>query len=487
MTNTNAHDTAELVIVANRLPLRRSVDAEGIVSWLPSPGGLVTAIQPMIEQFDRTAAWIGWDGTTGEEPQEPFGDGRITAVPFEMSEEEVRRFYQGSANAALWPLYHDAIRPPLFDAESWEVYTHVNRRYAEATAEWVAPGGVVWIHDYHFQLVPQMLRDLRPDVRIGFFLHIPFPPTELFTQLPWRTEVLRGLLGADLVGFQEPVAARNFGVLTRRFGLATGAMPVLSSGGRRVRVGTYPASIDVDWFARISADPQTAGAAGDLRVQLGSPQRVLLGVDRLDYTKGIDARLEAFRSFVVEHKLRPSDVTMVQVAVPSREDVGAYETERQKIEQLVGEINGDHGEVGAPLVHYLYRSVDQRELVALYRAADVMLVTPFRDGMNLVAKEYVASRVDNDGVLVLSEFAAASRELQAALQVNPHDQPGMVDAISKAVWMPDRERRQRMRRMRRSVGAWTAQDWAEAFLSDLAAQGEGQRTIDGHQRGRDPS
>jgi trehalose 6-phosphate synthase len=263
-------------------------------------------------------------------------------------------------------------------------------------------------------------------------------------------------------------------------------MPVLSSGGRRVRVGTYPASINVDWFASISSDPSTAAAAADLRVQLGSPQRVLLGVDRLDYTKGIDARLEAFRAFVVENKLRPSDVTMVQVAVPSREDVGAYETERQKIEQLVGEINGDHGEVGAPLVHYLYRSVDQRELVALYRAADIMLVTPFRDGMNLVAKEYVSSRVDNDGVLVLSEFAAASRELQAALQVNPHDRPGMVEAISKAVWMPERERRQRMRRMRRSVGAWTAQDWAEAFLSDLAAQGERQRTTDGQQRGHDP-
>jgi trehalose 6-phosphate synthase len=463
-----SNDGAQLVVVANRLPFRRDA-SKGPNQWSPSPGGLVTSMNSVVDGLQLSTAWIGWDGASGDGDDEeslPWTSGAMTAVPLSLSADELSGFYDGFANATLWPLYHDAIRRPSFDAATWTAYVAVNKRFAEAAAHAAAPSGVVWIHDYHLQLVPQMLRERRPDLRIGFFLHIPFPPPELFLQLPWRAEILEGLLGADVVGFQVPSAVLNFGTVVNRLDLASGAPPALRHKGRPVKVASYPASIPAE-FGDEAGDIDVRTAAEDFRDRLRRPRTVILGVDRLDYTKGIEGRFEAFRTLLAEDRLDASDVVLVQVAVPSREDVEFYRVERENIERLVGDINGQFGEVGAPVIHYLYRSLDQAELLALYCAADIALVTPYRDGMNLVAKEYVASRVDDDGVLILSEFAGAARELRQALLVNPHSAEQLVTALRMAISMPKDEQARRMRRLRKAVSSWTASDWAQSFLADL--------------------
>jgi trehalose 6-phosphate synthase len=459
---------AQLVVVANRLPFKRD-STQGPNQWSPSPGGLVTSMNSVVAGLGLSTAWIGWDGVPSDQDGEellPWTSGQMTAIPLSMSTEELSGFYDGFANGTLWPLYHDAIRRPSFDAATWSAYVSMNKRFADAAASAAAPSGVVWVHDYHLQLVPQMLRERRPDLRIGFFLHIPFPPPELFLQLPWRHEILEGLLGADVIGFQVPSAVRNFGTVVNRLDLASGAPPALRHEGRSVKVASYPASISAD-FGDDAGTPDVRAAAQDFRDRLQHPRTVILGVDRLDYTKGIEGRFEAFRTLLAEDGLKASDVVLVQVAVPSREDVEFYRTERENIERLVGDINGQFGEVGAPVIHYLYRSLDQAELLALYCAADIALVTPYRDGMNLVAKEYVKSRVDGDGVLILSEFAGAARELRQALLVNPHDAEQLVAALRAAIAMPKDEQARRMRRLRKAVSSWTATDWAQSFLSDL--------------------
>jgi trehalose 6-phosphate synthase len=461
---------ADLVIVANRLPFQRTM-GEGEAEWTPSPGGLATTMRAVVEGLGGSTAWIGWDGISDGDELPAWTSEEMTAVPLAFTSDELAGFYDGFANGTLWPLYHDAIRRPTYDAASWSSYESVNRRFADCAAEWVAPNGVVWIHDYHLQLVPAMLRGIRPDVRIGFFLHIPFPPPELFLQLPWRREILLGLLGADVVGFQEPAAVQNFAALVRRLDLATGELPMLEHGLRKVTLSSYPASIAAD-FGDLARTPSVREAAADFRARLQHPRTILLGVDRLDYTKGIEARLEAFRTLLIEYQLSAQDIVLVQLAVPSREDVDFYRVERENIERLVGDINGQHARLGAPVIHYLYRSVDQVELLGLYCAADVALVTPYRDGMNLVAKEYVASRVNEDGVLILSEFAGAARELPDALLINPHDGQGLVRALRQGMSMPIDEQRRRMIQLRKAVDGWTAADWARAFLADLGSNRE---------------
>lgn len=435
------------------------------------------AVKPVLLQ--KRGGWVGWAGEPGEAPP-PFTHEGVDLSPVGISVEEHEQFYEGFANDTLWPLYHDAIQPSTFDQEWWDAYLSVNERFAERAAELVAPGGLVWVHDYQLQLVPHFLRGLRPDVRIGFFLHIPFPPQELFMRLPWRDEVVQGLLAADVVGFQRVMGADNFAAVARRLLGAEGEPPYVSYEGRRVRVGAYPISIDVAEFESIASQPEIGRQAAALRERLGSPRTVIAGVDRLDYTKGIDVRLEAFRDLLAQRAIMASDspgypgpdCVMVQIAVPSREGIGAYADERQRVEHLVGEINGDYATIGRPAVHYLHRSLPTEALVALYRAADVMMVTPLRDGMNLVAKEFAACRVNDDGVLVLSEFAGAADELTDALLVNSHDPDAMRAALAEAVEFDPEEARRRMRSIRAVVRENDVDRWASDFLADLAAPGQ---------------
>ncbi len=456
---------ADLVIVANRLPVDRVTLADGSLEWRPSPGGLVTAIEPVMRAND--GIWIGWPGGT-ETGLEPFEHDGMQLDPISLSAEEIEGFYEGFSNATLWPLYHDVVAKPEFHREWWDMYEAVNRRFAEHAADRAARDATVWVHDYQLQLVPGMLRELRPDLRIGFFLHIPFPPAELFQQLPWRRQILEGLLGADLVGFQLSGGAQNFIRLVRqRVGHKTHRDLVYLPDERTVRASAFPISIDVAGFEELARSPEVGERAAEIRDALGSPRKLFLGVDRLDYTKGIHARLRAFSELVADDELDVEDAVFLQVATPSREQVEHYRELRDDIDRLVGRINGDYGRIGRPAISYLHASYPREEMAALYRAADIMVVTPYRDGMNLVAKEYVACRFEDDGALILSEFAGASNELRQAWLVNPYDLNGMKAALMEAYRADGRDLTRRMRAMRKTIAAADVAAWAQAYLEAM--------------------
>ncbi|MFV8301733.1 alpha,alpha-trehalose-phosphate synthase (UDP-forming) [Mycolicibacterium peregrinum] len=469
-----ASGNSDFVVVANRLPIDMERLPDGSTTWKRSPGGLVTALEPLLRK--RRGAWIGWAGVP-DSGEEPIVEEDLQLYPVELSAQDVADYYEGFSNATLWPLYHDLIVKPVYHRKWWDSYVDVNRRFAEATARAAAQGATVWIQDYQLQLVPKMLRMLRPDLTIGFFLHIPFPPVELFMQMPWRTEIVEGLLGADLVGFHLAGGAQNFLVLARRLvGANTSRASIgvrsrfgeVSYGFRTVKVGAFPISIDSADLDAKARNRSVRQRARQIRAELGNPRKILLGVDRLDYTKGIDVRLRAFTELLEEDRIKRDDTVLVQLATPSRERVESYIAMREDIERQVGHINGEYGEVGHPLVHYLHRPVPRDELIAFFVAADVMLVTPLRDGMNLVAKEYVACRSDLGGALVLSEFTGAAAELRQAYLTNPHDLEGVKDAIEAALEQSPEEGRRRMRALRRQVLAHDVDRWARAFLTALA-------------------
>jgi len=484
------------VVAASRLPVDRVDGPDGEDEWRPSPGGLVTALEPVMREAG--GAWVGWPGTAGAVP-EPFDTGGMHLVSVSLSADEVRDYYEGFCNATLWPLYHDVIAPPEFHRPWWDAYVRVNRRYAHEIAKQAAAGATVWIHDYQLQLVPGMLREMRGDVRIGHFTHIPFPGYEIFAQLPWRRQIVEGLIGADLLGFQRHSDATNFLRACRRSaGLVThGSLVTVpdaapgnvgttaagwgttaagtrrrrpahgGSGGREVRAAAFPISIDSAAVGEMARRPNVLARAREIRAALGNPETVLLGVDRLDYTKGILHRLNAYGEVLNEGRLGSPEAVLVQVASPSRERVEHYRRLRDEVEVTVGRINGEHGEVGSPPVHYLHQAYPREEMIALYLAADVMLVTPLRDGMNLVAKEYVACRNDETGALVLSEFTGAADELGSAFIVNPHDIEGLKDAIVRAATISPREAKRRMRSLRRRVRDHDVAYWAATFLDAL--------------------
>ncbi|NED95587.1 trehalose-6-phosphate synthase [Phytoactinopolyspora alkaliphila] len=454
------------VVVANRLPVDRVTAADGSTTWRRSPGGLVTALAPVMRAYD--GAWVGWTGSADDAPA-PFSTDDMDLVAVPLSPEEINRYYEGFSNATLWPLYHDVIVAPEYHREWWDAYRRVNERFARAAAEVADEGAVVFVQDYQLQLVPALLRQLRPDLKIGFFLHIPFPPTELFAQLPWRRQILEGLLGADLVGFQREGAADNFVSLTERYTDATAEdRRVRTADGRTVRARQFPISIDVSEITDLVSEPDVVMRSAHIRDEIGSPKHVLLGVDRLDYTKGIGHRLKAFGELLAGEDITPDEAVMVQVATPSRERVEAYQTLRDEIELQVGRMNGEYGRIGQPAVHYLHSSYERAELVSLLRTADVMVVTPLRDGMNLVAKEYVAARTDLRGALVLSEFAGAADELgDGAFLVNPHDIDGLKRTLLAAMRIEDAEAEQRMKQLREHVLTHDITRWADDFLAAL--------------------
>ncbi|WP_144121081.1 alpha,alpha-trehalose-phosphate synthase (UDP-forming) [Catellatospora sichuanensis] len=454
----------DLVVLANRLPVDQATGPDGKRCWQRSPGGLVTALHPIMQS--RAGAWAGWHGQPETAPA-PFTHDGIHLHPIELSDDDVDAYYEGQSNATIWPLYHDAVEQPVFDRRWRQAYHSVNHRFAAAAARLAAPGALVWVHDYHLQLVPGMLRKLRPDLRIGFFLHIPFPPVELFCQLPMRDEIMRGLLGADLVGFQHPQATRNFTRLAAHLLGANHTGGVIKHEGGVTTAATFPISIDVAGQQQLAADPHVRARAGEIRRELGNPRTLVLGVDRLDYTKGIEHRLAAYGELLADGRLDPADTVMVQVAVPSRQRLDQYQALRERVERTVSHVNGRHAGIGRLCVHYLHQSYDRAELAALYLAADVMAVTPLRDGMNLVAKEYVATRTDGTGALVLSEFAGAAAELSQAWTVNPHNLEALKDALAEAAAAGADEQRRRMQPMRFHLRRHDVNRWASAFLGQL--------------------
>jgi trehalose 6-phosphate synthase/phosphatase len=461
---------SRLIIVSNRLPVTLA-SSDGAVTVTPSAGGLATGLRG---PFERSGGlWIGWPGELPRLDQAARAEvsrqlAALRTVPIELGPDELRRYYDGFANGVLWPVFHyqlDAI--PLHSAD-WEVYQKVNARFADAVVAHYRPGDVIWVHDYHLLLLPGLLRERLPDARIGFFLHIPFPASEVFRMLPWRGQLLSGVLGADLIGFHTPSYARNFASsLVRVLGLEP-RLDEVAASGRRVRVGAFPMGVDVECFA----GPVGAATEGFER---RPDEHLLLAVDRLDYTKGIRRRMLAVERVLHRRPELRGKLRLIQIAVPSREKVDAYRAFRRRVEELVGAINGRCSTLGGAPIHYLYRGFPQDQLVALYRAASAMLVTPLRDGMNLIAKEYCAARFDEDGVLILSEFAGAWDELKRALTINPHDIDGLKDAMLQALAMPQAERRARMRTLRKRVLEYDVQKWSGAFLSVLSAQRESAR------------
>jgi Trehalose-6-phosphate synthase len=477
---TVAAPTFDLVVVANRLPVDRVVDADGKSTWQRSPGGLVTALESVMR--GRNAAWVGWAGEPGPAP-EPFREDGMYLHPVGLSHLEIEEYYEGFSNDTLWPIYHDVIVPPTFHRAWWSTYRVVNHRFAQAVADVAAPGATVWVHDYQLQLVPAMVRAIRPDVRIGWFNHIPFPPVELFAQLPWRRALVEGLLGADYLGFQRVADAENFLRTCRRMlhmttrgdtvtfrGVVDGS--ALGEGAREtertVRASAIPISVDFHGLEALARTPEVIARAVEIRKSLGSPETLLLGVDRLDYTKGIGHRLKAYEELLRDKAIAAPGTTLVQVASPSRERVESYRQLRAEVEATVGRINGEFSAIGEPAVHYLHQSYSRDEMAALFLAADVMLVTPLRDGMNLVAKEYISCRYDLGGALVLSEFAGAWHELHQAYVCNPHDIEGLKHTIMAAIQAPADQRRRRMKALRRRVSDHDVQRWASRYLEALA-------------------
>jgi trehalose 6-phosphate synthase/phosphatase len=457
-----------LLIISNRLPITATVSDDG-VSFTQAAGGLATGLRGCHE---RTGGlWIGWPGIEAPPlPQQCALDGQLAErgiVAVHLTREEVRQYYEDFSNGVLWPLFHYLLDRLPLGATSWATYEAVNRRFAGAAIERYQPGDHIWVHDYQLMLVPELIRRRLPDARIGFFLHIPFPSAEVFRILPWRRQILAGLLGADLVGFHTFSYQQHFAAAVNEL---TGSEPDEDGvwlDDRRVRFGVFPMGIDAEAFTTLAASPEVEAAAAELRSQAGG-RTILLGVDRLDYTKGIPRRLLAFETLLQDATLRDR-VRLVQVAVPSREAVASYQEYRSEVDGMIGRINGTYGTISAVPIHYLYQSVTPEQLVALYRAADVMLVTPLRDGMNLVAKEYAAARVDGDGVLVLSEFAGAAEELQEALTVNAYDTDSIADAMRAALAMPEPERRRRMRALHSRVRTYDVHRWATHFVETLSS------------------
>ena len=469
---------ARLILVSNRLPVTVKVD-RGEVVVARSGGGLAAGLRGPHESSQ--GLWIGWPGDLSRMSDEQRAEVErhlcdLRCVPVVLTPSEVNKYYDGFSNAVLWPLFHyllDRIPP---HSQEWDVYRAVNEKFADAVMRVWRPGDVVWVHDYQLVNVPLILRNRIPSATIGYFLHIPFPVSEVFRILPWREQILAGMLGADLVGFHTFTYRAHFSsAVLCILGIPTQGDRI-SVDGRETRLGVFPIGVDAKEWSALAVDPTVIQESTEIRSE-SRGERVLLGIDRLDYTKGIPRRLLAFERMLEREPRWRGKVRLVQIGVPSRDKVPSYQEFRRQVDELVGRINGSFSTVDWVPIHYVHRSLSEKQVVALYRAADVMLVTPLRDGMNLVAKEFVTSRVDEDGVLVLSEFAGAAAEMGEALLVNPYDIDAMADTFDEALTMPDEERRVRMRALRQRIASRDVHHWAKSFIDALESTrpGEGER------------
>jgi alpha,alpha-trehalose-phosphate synthase [UDP-forming] len=460
---------APLVTVANRLPVVKT--REG---WRTADGGLVTALRPTLEA--RPGSWIGWDGGAADVPH-TLPDLAARLVPISLRRSEVEGYYHGFSNRTLWPLFHGLVDRVVIDRRWWRHYCSANEQFAERALEAAEPGSLLWVHDYQLVCLPALLRRGGANRPIGFFLHIPFPAAELFARLPWRDHLIDGLLGADVVGFQTEEYRQNFvGTCLRLKDDLTVDGPMLRlADGRIVLTATHPISIDAGAFRSQARSEEVTRSLTRLRRQFRG-RRVLLGVDRLDYTKGIVERLQAIELLLERRRDLRDRIAVVQIAVPSRGDIREYRELRVEVEQVVGRINGRFTAPGQDVpVHYIYRGISPAHLLAHYAVADVCLVTPLRDGMNLVSKEFAVSQdaVGGTGALVLSEFAGAAEELREALPCNPFDVEGLSGTIELALELEEDDRRYRIKRLaerveRHDVFAWLDQE--VGTLESLAAR-----------------
>ena len=466
------------IIVSNRLPIRIS-KLNNSFEFTTTTGGLATGMKSF--HSENNSLWIGWPGIGIDEIDNNVWDKLNTSLkkggfyPVNLNNSEINDFYFGLPNKCLWPLFHYFIEYSVFSKAHWETYVAINQKFAAAVLENISAGDTVWIHDYQLLLCPKIIKDLRPDVTVGFFLHIPFPSFEIFRTFPEREALLEGVLGADLIGFHTYDYQRHFLSSVKRILRLEVNFNKITLGIREIVVNTFPMGIDYEKFdvaAKVQLTKKNSRKS-ELKKQIerhkkaSKNSKLILSIDRLDYTKGVINRIKAFEMFLKSHPQYLEKVRLIMLTVPSRSNVPEYKQLKRDTDEIVGRVNGEFATVNWTPIWYYYRSMSFEDLIDLYSNADIAMITPIRDGMNLVAKEYVATRINNDGVLILSEMAGASKELFQALVVNPFDINSMSEAIYKALNMPLEEQQQRNISMRKRLSRYTVQRWADDFMSAL--------------------
>jgi len=464
---------SKTILVSNRLSTSVQIDDTGNVQFSQSMGGLATGLASMHEK--ENSVWVGWSGVPEEEISEELGtyidqrlqdDFKSLRVP--LNNQELEDFYYGFCNDTVWPLFHYFPTFAQYSNETWQSYRDANRKYYERVMEVAEDGDIIWVHDYQLMLLPDMLKQRLPNSKIGFFLHIPFPSYEVFRLIPWREEILRGLLGADLIGFHTYDYARHFLSSIRRILGTEHSMGNVRFNNRMIKVDAFPMGIDYEKYAGASSDPDIRDEIERVRYEIGN-RRLILSVDRLDYSKGIPLRIKAFHSFLEKHPQYHERVQLILIAAPSRMHVPHYIELKREIDELVSTTNGAFGTIGWNPIQYFFRAVPFPKLTAIYTQSDVLLVTPLRDGMNLISKEFLAARVDRKGVLVLSETAGSARELGEAISVNPNNVDQIADAIREALEMPVSEQQEKNERMHRRLKRYDIHYWAQDFMEKLDA------------------
>ncbi len=455
------------IIVSNRLPVK-IIHEDDSFYYVPSEGGLATGLSSIYKEGDNL--WVGWPGQSikKEEDKEQIKKDLKSEnmIPVFLSKKLIENFYEGFSNDTIWPIFHYFLQFANFDPYLFDAYVEANKVFCDAVMEVASEEDTIWVHDYQLLLLPQMIREKLPNVSIGFFQHIPFPSYEVFRMMPWRKKILRGMLGADLIGFHTYDDMRHFlSSVSRLVGIPT-SQGRIETGNRIIEVDSFPMGIDYNKYAISAASPKTIDKEISYRASLGD-QKLIISMDRLDYSKGLPKRLEAFESFLNKYPEFQEKVSIIMVVVPSRDNVSQYKELKEEVDLLVGRINGNFGKLNWTPVHYFYRSFSLESISAFYRMAHVALVTPMRDGMNLVCKEFIASRLDKTGVLILSEMAGASKELSDAILVNPNDNDQIVEAIHEALNMPDEEQIMHIGIMQETLKRYNINHWVSIFMERL--------------------
>jgi len=462
------------VIVSNRLPVKME-KVDGVWKIVPGSGGLVTALAPVLK--NNSGTWVGWPGAPVTEELKKLIEQAPAEVGYnlemiDLTEEEIAGYYRGFSNESIWPLFHDLLDHCNFDSANWETYQRVNYKFAAAIAYITGNDDFIWVQDYHLMMVGHFLNEMGFKDRTAFFLHVPFPPKDIFIKLPWRQEIIEGLLSYRLIGFQTERDRRNFIQCVRHLKPRAQIShhtryPYIKSDNNISRIGSFSISIDFKQFNNLAGSKEVSDAAWYIHERFPH-QKIMLGVDRLDYTKGIPNRLLAFANCLERYPELKENITLVQVVVPSRTMVPEYQQMKSQIDEMVGSINSRFTRRGWMPIHYIYNSLETNELLGYYRASEIALITPLKDGMNLVAKEYCASCVEDLGVLILSEFAGAASSLDVgAILVNPYNREETADAIYHAFHMDDDEQRERMRKLRASVRKNDIFRWVDQFVSSF--------------------
>ena len=469
---------SKILIVSNRLPNQITID-EDKISTKPSVGGLATGMKSVYKSNE--GAWIGWPGFNNEDvspEQKAKIEGLLekdNCIPVYLDQNDMDEYYDGFSNSTIWPLFHYFAQYTVYIKEFWDAYKEVNQKFADVVLQNLDGVDKVWVHDYHLMLLPKIIKEKRPDISIGFFLHIPFPSYEVFRILPWREELIEGVLGADLIGFHTYDYQRHFTSCVRRLLGYDVQMNHINLGDRISKVDVFPMGIDFEKFSKAAEQSimKTVHNKSEIRQELEKylllepGRKLILSIDRLDYSKGIPNRLYAFERFLEKYPEYKGKVTLILLAVPSRVEVDHYQEMKSEIDELVGRINGEYSKVNWTPIWYFYRSFPFESLIELYNSSDIALITPVRDGMNLVAKEYIATRTDNKGVLILSEMAGATKELGEALIINPNNFEQIADAIYEALNMPEEEQIERNIMLKERLRRYNVERWANDFLKSL--------------------